>query len=212
MSKRDIKHKRDTKETIIEVYLNLDGKGDSKINTGNEMFDHLLAQLSKHGLIDLNVDVIKGDKGLGWHHIVEDVAIIIGQSFSKCIGDGKGIVRTSHSYVPLDETLVRNVIDFGGRGYFKLSGYIGDSDLGQLSGSLISHFLETFSRESKCNIFTTIIEGVNNHHISDKLVHTNLSRFAIPLSKTTRLTNYGNAQTKRKNKAKCEREKYEKNL
>ena len=169
MLKRDIKHKRDTKETIIEVYLNLDGKGDSVINTGNEMFDHLLAQLSKHGLIDLNVDVIKGDKGLGWHHIVEDVAIIIGQSFSKCIGDGKGIVRTSHSYVPLDETLVRNVIDFGGRGYFKLSGYIGDSDLGQLSGSLISHFLETFSRESKCNIFTTIIEGVNNHHISEAI-------------------------------------------
>tara|TARA_B100001013_G_scaffold87550_1_gene48379 strand:- start:1174 stop:1479 length:306 start_codon:yes stop_codon:yes gene_type:complete len=101
MLKRDIKHKRDTKETIIEVYLNLDGKGDSVINTGNEMFDHMLAQLSKHGLIDLNVDVIKGDKGLGWHHIVEDVAIIIGQSFSKCIGDGKGITRTSHSYVPL---------------------------------------------------------------------------------------------------------------
>jgi len=135
MLKRDTKHNRATKETIIEVYLNLDGKGDSEINTGNEMFDHLLAQLSK----------------------------------PKCIGDGKGIVRTSHSYVPLDETLVRNVIDFGGRGYFKLSGYIGDSDLGQLSGSLISHFLETFSRESKCNIFTTIIEGVNNHHISEAI-------------------------------------------
>jgi len=159
---------RETTETNISVSLNLDGSGVYSINTGNGMFDHMLAQLSRHGLIDIDLTA-SGDSHVGWHHIVEDVAIIIGQSFSKCIGDGKGITRTSHSYVPLDETLVRNVIDFGGRGYFKLSGYIGDSDLGQLSGSLISHFLETFSRESKCNIFTTIIEGVNNHHISEAI-------------------------------------------
>ena len=169
MVNREIKNKRDTKETVIEVYLNLDGKGASDINTGNEMFNHMLAQLSKHGLLDININVITGDHDLGWHHIVEDTAIILGQSFSKCIGDGKSITRTSHSYVPLDETLVRTVIDFGGRGYFKLSGFIGDSDLGELSGSLISHFLETLSRESKCNIFATILEGVNNHHISEAL-------------------------------------------
>ena len=169
MLNREIKNKRDTKETVIEVYLNLDGKGTSNINTGNEMFNHMLAQLSKHGLLDININVIKGDHDLGWHHIVEDTAIILGQSFSQCIGDGKSITRTSHSYVPLDETLVRTVIDFGGRGYFKLSGFIGDSDLGELSGSLISHFLETLSRESKCNIFATILEGVNNHHISEAL-------------------------------------------
>ena len=169
MVNREIKNKRDTKETVIEVYLNLDGKGASDINTGNEMFNHMLAQLSKHGLLDININVIKGDHDLGWHHIVEDTAIILGQSFSQCIGDGKSITRTSHSYVPLDETLVRTVIDFGGRGYFKLSGFIGDSDLGELSGSLISHFLETLSRESKCNIFATILEGVNNHHISEAL-------------------------------------------
>ena len=169
MLNREIKNKRDTKETVIEVYLNLDGKGTSNINTGNEMFNHMLAQLSKHGLLDININVIKWDHDLGWHHIVEDTAIILGQSFSQCIGDGKSITRTSHSYVPLDETLVRTVIDFGGRGYFKLSGFIGDSDLGELSGSLISHFLETLSRESKCNIFATILEGVNNHHISEAL-------------------------------------------
>ena len=169
MLNREIKNKRDTKETVIEVYLNLDGKGTSNINTGNEMFNHMLAQLSKHGLLDININVIKGDHDLGWHHIVEDTAIILGQSFSQCIGDGKSITRTSHSYVPLDETLVRTVIDFGGRGYFKLSGFIGDSDLGELSGSLISHFLETLSRESKCNILATILEGVNNHHISEAL-------------------------------------------
>ena len=139
------------------------------IHLGNEMFDHMLSQLSKHGLIDLDIQLVSGDSGLGWHHVVEDLGIILGQSFSKCIGDGKGITRTSHAYVPLDETLVRNVIDFGGRGYFKLSGYIGDSDLGELSGSLIAHFLETFSREANCNLFTTILEGVNNHHISEAI-------------------------------------------
>ena len=169
MPDRKIKHSRKTNETNIEISLNIDGNGISNINTGNEMFDHMLSQLSKHGLIDLELELISGDSGLGWHHVVEDVGIVLGQSFSKCIGDGIGITRTSHAYVPLDETLVRNVIDFGGRGYFKLSGYIGDSDLGELSGSLITHFLETFSREANCNLFTTIIEGVNNHHISEAI-------------------------------------------
>ncbi|MBG73753.1 MAG: imidazoleglycerol-phosphate dehydratase [Chloroflexi bacterium] len=169
MPNRKIKHSRKTNETNIEISINIDGNGSSSINTGNEMFDHMLSQLSKHGLIDLDIKLVSGDSGLGWHHVVEDLGIILGQSFSKCIGDGKGITRTSHAYVPLDETLVRNVIDFGGRGYFKLSGYIGDSDLGELSGSLITHFLETFSREAKCNLFTTILEGVNNHHISEAM-------------------------------------------
>ena len=169
MPDRKIKHSRKTNETNIEISLNIDGNGNSSINTGNEMFDHMLSQLSKHGLIDLDIKLVSGDSGLGWHHVIEDLGIILGQSFSKCIGDGKGITRTSHAYVPLDETLVRNVIDFGGRGYFKLSGYIGDSDLGELSGSLITHFLETFSREANCNLFTTILEGVNNHHISEAM-------------------------------------------
>ena len=169
MPNRKIKHSRKTNETNIEISINIDGNGSSSINTGNEMFDHMLSQLSKHGLIDLDIKLVSGDSGLGWHHVVEDLGIILGQSFSKCIGDGKGITRTSHAYVPLDETLVRNVIDFGGRGYFKLSGYIGDSDLGELSGSLIAHFLETFSREANCNLFTTILEGVNNHHISEAM-------------------------------------------
>ncbi len=131
MPNRKIKHSRKTNETNIEISLNIDGNGNSNINTGNEMFDHMLSQLSKHGLIDLDIKLVSGDSGLGWHHVVEDLGIILGQSFSKCIGDGKGITRTSHAYVPLDETLVRNVIDFGGRGYFKLSGYIGDSDVGE---------------------------------------------------------------------------------
>ena len=169
MAKRKITNSRKTNETNIKISLNIDGNGNSNVNTGNEMFDHMLSQLSKHGLIDLEIDLISGDSGLGRHHVVEDVGILLGESFSKCIGDGKGITRTSHAYVTLDETLVRNVIDFGGRGYFKLSGYIGDSDLGELSGSLITHFLETFSREANCNLFTTILEGVNNHHISEAM-------------------------------------------
>ena len=169
MTKRKITNSRKTNETTIEILINIDGNGNSNINTGNDMFNHMLSQLSKHGLIDIELNVVNSDSGLGWHHVVEDVGILLGQSLSKCIGDGKSITRTSHAYLPLDETLVRNVIDFGGRGYFKMSGYIGDSDLGELSGSLITHFLETFSREAKCNLFTTVLEGVNNHHISEAI-------------------------------------------
>ena len=108
--KRVSQSARETQETKISVSVCLDGSGEYEIRTGNGMFDHLLAQIARHGLIDLTI-LAEGDIQVGWHHIVEDVAIIIGQSFSKCIGDGKGITRTSHSYVPLDETLVRNVID-----------------------------------------------------------------------------------------------------
>ena len=87
MPDRKIKHSRKTNETNIEISLNIDGNGNSNINTGNEMFDHMLSQLSKHGLIDLDIQLVSGDSGLVWHHVVEDLGIILGQSFSKCIGD-----------------------------------------------------------------------------------------------------------------------------
>ena len=91
MAQRKITNSRKTNETNIKISLKIDGNGNSNVNTGNEMFDHMLSQLSKHGLIDLEIDLISGDSGLGWHHVVEDVGILLGESFSKCIGDGKGL-------------------------------------------------------------------------------------------------------------------------
>ena len=104
MAKRTSKMSRETGETQISVEVNLDGDGTYKIDTGNGMFDHMLAQLSRHGLIDLNVTA-KGDTHVGWHHLVEDTGIVLGRALKDAVGDGAGITRMAHTYVPLDEAL-----------------------------------------------------------------------------------------------------------
>ena len=106
---------RETRETQISVEVNLDGRGEYEIDTGNGMFDHLLAQLSRHGLIDLKVHA-RGDTHVGWHHLVEDTGIVMGRALKDAVGDASGIPRMAHSYVPLDEALALTVVDFGGRG------------------------------------------------------------------------------------------------
>ena len=159
---------RETKETQISVELNLDGKGEYRIDTGNAMFDHLLAQLSRHGLIDLNVSAT-GDTALGWHHIVEDVGIVLGRALRRAAGNAKGITRTAHSYVPLDEALALIVVDFGGRGYAVIDAEMSDSDLGGLSADLIRHFLETFAREGNFNLHVRVLAGTNNHHKAEAI-------------------------------------------
>jgi len=116
LESRKVKLDRQTGETQIWVEINLDGTGQYEITTGNGMFDHLLAQLSRHGLIDVKVSA-KGDVETGWHHLVEDTAILLGRALKQAVGDGRGINRMGHAYVPLDEALALVVVDFGGRGY-----------------------------------------------------------------------------------------------
>ena len=99
---------RKTGETEITVELAIDGQGDYQLDTGNGMFDHMLAQLSRHGLMDLTVTA-RGDTQTGWHHLVEDTAILLGRAFQEAVGDARGITRTAHAYVPLDETTYRRI-------------------------------------------------------------------------------------------------------
>ena len=127
------------------------------------MLEHLLAQLSRHGLIDLSVTVT-GDTEVGWHHLVEDTGIALGRALREAVGDGRGIARMAHSFVPLDETLAFTAVDFSGRGYAVMEGEIGDSDMGGLAGDLVRHFLESFAREGQFNLHIRILSGVNNHH------------------------------------------------
>jgi imidazoleglycerol-phosphate dehydratase len=127
------------------------------------MFEHLLAQLSRHGLIDLSVTVT-GDTEVGLHHLVEDTGIALGRALREAVGDGRGIARMAHSFVPLDETLAFTAVDFSGRGYAVMEGEIGDSDMGGLPGDLVRHFLESFAREGQFNLHVRILSGVNNHH------------------------------------------------
>ena len=168
MTPRTSKLTRETGETQISVELNIDGQGKYQLDTGNGMFDHLLAQLSRHGLIDLNISA-KGDVQVGWHHLVEDVGIMLGRAIREAVGDGRGITRMAHSYVTLDEALALVVVDFGGRGYAVIDADIGDSHLGGLPADLIRHFLESLAREGNFNLHVRVLAGLNNHHKAEAI-------------------------------------------
>ena len=168
MTQRTSKLSRETAETQVSVELNLDGRGRYEVSTGNGMFDHLLAQLSRHSLIDLNITA-QGDVEVGWHHLVEDVAIVLGRTIREAVGDARGIVRMGHSYVPLDEALARTVVDFGGRGYSVIDADLTDSDLGGLPADLIRHFLESLAREGGFNLHVNVLAGTNNHHKAEAI-------------------------------------------
>ena len=159
---------RDTAETQISVELNIDGTGEYQVHVPNGMFEHLLAQLSRHGLIDLTVSA-DGDTEVGLHHLVEDVGIVLGRALAVAVGEGAGIRRAAHTFMPLDETLAFTAVDFGGRGYSVIDAEIGDSDMGGLSGDLIRHFLESLAREGRFNLHVRIVSGVNNHHKAEAI-------------------------------------------
>ena len=168
MTQRTGRVVRNTAETQITVEINLDGTGKYELAVGNGMFEHLLAQLARHGLMDLTVQA-EGDTQVGWHHLVEDTGIAMGRALREAVGDGRGIVRTGHSYVPLDEVLALTVVDFSGRGYSVIQADIGNSDLGGLPGDLVRHFLESLAREGQFNLHVRIITGVNNHHKAEAI-------------------------------------------
>ena len=159
---------RETGETQISVEINVDGKGDYDLNIGNGMFEHLLAQLSRHGLIDLQMKVT-GDTQTGWHHIVEDSAIVLGRALRLAVGEGVGITRMAHAYVPLDEALALSVVDFSGRGYCVIEAQIEGSDLNDLPANLIHHFLESMAREAGFNLHIRLLSGTNNHHKAEAI-------------------------------------------
>jgi imidazoleglycerol-phosphate dehydratase len=160
---RIARHSRETSETTVKVEINLDGTGQYEVKTSNGMLDHMLAQLARHGLLDLKVEA-NGDLGPGWHHLVEDVGITLGQALRQAIGEGKGIVRMGHAVVPLDETLVQVALDLGGRGYAVVDIGLSNELVGDLPGDLLRHFLETLSFESRMSLHAKVIQGVNPHH------------------------------------------------
>jgi len=157
--------KRDTRETNINLELNLDGTGNFAINTGIKMFDHLLSQLAKHGLIDIKLDANGDDV----HHVVEDVAISLGRAFNKALGEKRGIVRVANVSVPMDETLVNVVVDISGRGYAVLNLNFNNNDMSGFPTDLVRHFLETFAIEARINLHASIVYGTNDHHKAEAL-------------------------------------------
>ena len=159
---------RKTGETDIQLTINLDGTGVYEVDTGNGFLDHMVSQISRHGLIDINLKA-KGDVHVGWHHLVEDVAITLGRAFGEALGDARGIRRMGHAIVPLDETLAMVALDCSGRGYAVIDTTLDEIMVETLPGSLVKHFLESFALEAKINLHAQIMAGVSPHHKAEAL-------------------------------------------
>jgi imidazoleglycerol-phosphate dehydratase len=174
---------RTTRETTVEVTLDLDGTGVSEVSTGLPFFDHLVSQLGRHGGFDLRVTAT-GDLEVDGHHTVEDVGIVLGQAFRQALGDKQGIRRFGEATIPMDETLVQGVVDFGGRAAFiyradSLKGrWVGDFDC-----ELAREFFGGFVSTAHCNLHLEVRYGENAHHIVEALfkAFARASRAAVAL-------------------------------
>ncbi len=159
--------KRNTKETNVNVSINLDGSGLSKINTPFGMLSHMLEQISKHANIDLEVKV-DGDVETGSHHVVEDTAIVLGQCIDKALGDRSGVERMADSTVPLDESLSMVALDLGGRGYHSVD-IQPSNQIGDFPTDMARHFFETLAVESKMALHIKTMAGKNEHHVIESV-------------------------------------------
>ena len=168
MDPRTATKSRKTNETDIRVSLNVDGTGAQKIATGIPFFDHMLAQIARHGQFDLDIDA-KGDLEIDGHHTVEDVGWVLGQALHDALGDRRGITRFGHAYVPLDEALTRVVIDLSGRPYLVYKAEFKATRVGDLQTELIEEFLKAFVQEGRFNLHVENLYGRNQHHIAETI-------------------------------------------
>lgn len=162
MADRKIKLKRQTKETNIEIELNIDGTGDYNIDTGLKFFDHMLNSFSKHGFFDLKIKAV-GDIDVDDHHTIEDTGLLLGECFREALKDKKGIERMSHSIVPMDESLAQVAVDISGRSYTVFNAEFKYQKIGDINSENVKHFMESFANTSQMNI-NIKAEGENDHH------------------------------------------------
>jgi imidazoleglycerol-phosphate dehydratase len=159
---------RNTLETQIAVVLDLDGSGKARLNTGVPLFDHMLDQIARHGLIDLDIQA-KGDLHIDAHHSVEDVGITLGQAFAKALGDKKGIRRYGHAYVPLDEALSRVVIDLSGRPGLEYHVDYTRARIGEFDVDLFLEFFRGFINHAAVTLHIDNLRGINAHHQAETI-------------------------------------------
>ncbi len=163
MSDRKADVTRNTKETQIRVQLNLDGTGEARLATGIGFFDHMLDQIARHGLIDLDI-AAQGDLHIDGHHTVEDVGITLGMAVAKAVGDKKGLTRYGHAYVPLDEALSRVVIDFSGRPGLHMNVPFKAGMVGGFDTQLTYEFFQGFANHALVTLHIDNLKGENAHH------------------------------------------------
>ncbi|MEA3411064.1 MAG: imidazoleglycerol-phosphate dehydratase HisB [Pseudomonadota bacterium] len=159
---------RNTLETKIEVTANLDGSGNAKFEIGVPFLEHMLDQVSRHGLVDLEITA-DGDLHIDAHHTIEDVGISLGQAFSEALGDKKGIHRYGHAFVPLDEALSRVVIDFSGRPGLEYHVEYPRARIGEFDVDLIHEFFQGFSNHARATLHIDCLRGRNAHHIAETI-------------------------------------------
>lgn len=166
MSPRAAHVKRDTLETQIEVKLNLDGSGQAVLETGVPFLEHMLDQVARHGLFDLEI-VARGDLHIDAHHTVEDIGITLGQAFAQALADKQGIRRYGHAYVPLDEALSRVVLDFSGRPGLTYAVRFARSRIGEFDVDLLHEFFQGFVNHARITLHIDCVRGENAHHIAE---------------------------------------------
>jgi imidazoleglycerol-phosphate dehydratase len=165
---RAAKITRNTLETQISVSINLDGTGVSEFATGLAFLDHMLDQIARHGMMDINVEA-KGDLQIDAHHTVEDIGITLGQAFAKAIGDKKGIRRYGHAYVPLDEALSRVVLDISGRPQLEFGVQFTRARVGEFDVDLIHEFFQGFVNHALVTLHIDNLRGDNAHHQAETI-------------------------------------------
>jgi imidazoleglycerol-phosphate dehydratase len=159
---------RKTAETNIDLELNLDGSGQSQIDTGVGFFDHMLELLARHGALDLNVKAV-GDLHVDQHHTVEDVGICLGQAIKQALGDKAGIRRYGHFTLPMEETLATAAIDLSGRFYLVFGADFPTPTIGTFDSQLVEDFWQAVAANALCNLHVTVHYGRNSHHISEAI-------------------------------------------
>ena len=182
---RIAKVNRKTKETSIEAEVNLDGKGIYKIDTGIGFLNHMLEQLSKHSLVDINLKA-KGDLHIDLHHTTEDSGIVIGEAIFKALGDKKGIKRYAHSYIPMDETLSRVSLDISNRPYLVWNVKLKVEKLGEMDTELFKEWFQAFSQSAGITLHVENIYGDNSHHIIESCFKGLAKALRIALEKDAR--------------------------
>jgi imidazoleglycerol-phosphate dehydratase len=155
--------RRDTKETRISTAIDLDGRGEVEVSTGLGFLDHMIEALSRHGRFDVRIEA-EGDLHIDDHHVVEDVAITLGQAVDQALGDRAGIERFGHAYVPMDEALARAAWDLSGRAFAVVDLGLRRNRLGQVATENLRHFLQSFATSSRSALHVDLLRGDNDHH------------------------------------------------
>ncbi len=168
MTIRAAQVKRDTLETQITVDLVIDGSGKTNLKTGVPFLEHMLDQVARHGLLDINIQA-QGDLHIDAHHTVEDIGIALGQAFTQALGDRKGIRRYGHAYVPLDEALSRVVIDFSGRPGLEYHASFARARIGDFDVDLLHEFFQGFVNHANVTLHIDCLRGDNAHHIAETI-------------------------------------------